>query len=73
METLMGETSIDESRIKDLIKQAMLEVLQERRDLISELFAEAIEDLGLTQAIREGESTESVSRDEVIKALEGTA
>ncbi len=69
----MGETSIDESRIKDLIKQAMLEVLQERRDLISELFAEAIEDLGLTQAIREGESTESVSRDEVIKALEGTA
>ena len=69
----MGETSIDESRIKDLIKQAVLEVLQERRDLISELFSEAIEDLGLTQAIREGESTESVSRDEVIKALEGTA
>ena len=68
----MGEASIDESRFKDLIKQALLEVLQERRDLISELLAEAIEDLGLTQAIREGESTDSVSRDAVIRALEGT-
>ncbi len=69
----MTEISLDEGRIKELIKQAMLEVLKERRDLIYDVFAEVIEDLVLSNAIKEGESTESVTREEVFQALEGVS
>ena len=69
----MTEISLDEGRIKELMKQAVLEVLKERRDLIYDVFAEVIEDLALANAIKEGESTESVTREEVFKTLEGVS
>ena len=69
----MTEISLDEGRIKELMKQAVLEVLKERRDLIYDVFAEVIEDLALVNAIKEGESTESVTREEVFKTLEGVS
>ena len=69
----MTEISLDEGRLKELMKQAMLEVLKERRDLIYDVFAEVIEDLALANAIKEGESTESVTREEVFKTLEGVS
>jgi hypothetical protein len=67
----MVKPSLDEERIKELFKQALLEVLHERRDLIYDVFAEVIEDIALAKAINEGESTEPVSREEVFQALEG--
>lgn len=61
----------DDTRIKDLFKQAMLELLTERRDDFYELFSEALEDLLMVSAIREGENSETVSKTEVLRALEG--
>jgi len=69
----MTEISLDEGRIKELMKQAMLELLKERRDLIYDVFTEVIEDLSLGNAIKEGESTESVTREEVFQTLEGVS
>jgi len=69
----MTEISLDEGRIKELMKQAMLELLKERRDLIYDVFAEVIEDLALGNAIKEGESAESVTREEVFHTLEGVS
>jgi hypothetical protein len=57
--------------IKELFKQALLELLEERQDVLYDLFAEVIEDVALANAIREGESTEAVSKAEVMQALEG--
>jgi hypothetical protein len=67
----MPSVTLDERQIKDLFKEAVLELLQERRDLLYDLFAEVIEDLALANAIKEGESTETVSRAEVFRILEG--
>jgi hypothetical protein len=53
--------SVEEQHIKDLLKQAILELLEERQSLFQELITEAIEDLALLNAIREGETTETVS------------
>ena len=69
----MAYTSADEERIKDLLKQAIIELLQEQRDLLYELFAEVFEDFALANAIKEGEATETVSRTEVFQVLEGAA
>ena len=64
-------TATEDTRIKDLFKQAMLELLTERRDEFYELFAEALEDILLIYAIREGENSETVSKKEVLRALGG--
>ena len=62
---------MDEVHIKKLFKQAMIEVIQEQKELFSDLFADAIEDLAMVNAIKEGEETESVGREEVFQILEG--
>lgn len=67
----MASVTLDEGELKALIKQAFLELLEERPDLVAGVVAEAVEDMGLLKAIQEGEETEEVSRDEVMKALEG--
>ena len=66
-----GVNHVDEHRIKEIFKQAILELLQDRKDLLYDLFAEVLEDFALVNAIKEGESTESVKREEVFKILEG--
>lgn len=51
--------------------KALLELLQERRELLYDLLVEALEDFALVNAIKEGEATEAVSRDEVFQTLGG--
>lgn len=68
----MVYTTLDETQIKDLFKQALEEVLQERKDLLYELVEEIIEDIGLLRAIKEGEETKRVRREEVFQLLEGS-
>jgi hypothetical protein len=65
----MSNTPIAEEQIKELFKQAIFEVLQERKDWFYDLFAEVIEDFALGRAIREGETEETVSREEVFRTL----
>ena len=66
------ETSIDEGKLKDLFKAAVIEALEERRDLVKDIVEEAMEDIALARAIEEGVSGESVSRDEVFALLESS-
>jgi len=66
----MAYTTLDETQIKDLFKQAFEELLQERKDLLHELVAEIIEDFALLRAIKEGEDTPTVGREEVFQVLE---
>jgi hypothetical protein len=68
----MSSISVEEMHLKDLLKEAILELMQERRDELEEIFAEVIEDLALARAIEEGESTETVTKAEVLQALETT-
>ena len=65
--------SQDEQKTKELFKQAMLELLEERKEIFYELFADVIEDTILVHAIRKGESTEAVCRSEIVHILEGAS
>jgi hypothetical protein len=67
----MSSLSVDEGKLKDLLKTAIMEVLEERKDLVRELLEEALEDIVLVRAIEAGEQTGTASRDEVFKVLEG--
>ena len=60
----------DKNQLKEVFKQAFAELLQERRDLLYDVFTEVLEDITLANAIKEGEETEIVSREQVFKILE---
>lgn len=66
----MAQASIEEGRLKELLKAAIVEVFEERRELLLDVFEEALEDVALVHAIEEGERGSFVSRDEVFKLLE---
>ena len=59
----------DEYMLKALVKEAVIEALEERKDDFREIVLEAIEDIALSRAIEEGENTPTVSRDEVFGML----
>jgi hypothetical protein len=63
-------TSIDEAKLKDMLKSAVAEVFEERRDFVKEIVEEAMEDIALMRAIDEGVRTETVPRSEVFGILE---
>ncbi|HEX8000671.1 MAG TPA: hypothetical protein VF528_19985 [Pyrinomonadaceae bacterium] len=67
----MTTPTLDEAKLKDLFKSALIEVLEERRDLIRDVLEEAIEDIALAHAIEEGAGGKRVSRQDVFKVLEG--
>jgi hypothetical protein len=68
----VSTTLIDEAKLKDLLKSAIVEILEERKDLVREVLEEVLEDIALARAIEEGEQTEVVTRDEVFNALESS-
>ena len=65
------ETPVDEGRLKELLKAAIVEVLEERRDLLRDIVDEAIEDAALARAIEEGETTPAIERHDVFELFEG--
>jgi hypothetical protein len=65
MENLMAASV----KIKEVFKQAIIEVMEEKKDLIQDLIIEAMEDLGMIRAIQQGEDTETIDRDEVFHIL----
>ena len=65
----MSEITLDETKLKELLKAAIFELLKEQKEVFSEIVTEALEDIGMENAIKEGENTETVSRDRIFKIL----
>ncbi len=67
----MSKGPVDDAKLKDLFKAALVEVLEERRDLFRDLLEEALEDIGMRHAIEEGLRGRNVSRGDVFSILKG--
>ena len=63
--------TFDEEKLRDLLKSALVEALEENRDLVQDIVEEATEDFALARAIEQGLGSESISRDEVFAILDG--
>jgi hypothetical protein len=48
----MAEITIDDLKLKQLLKTAIVELLQERKEIIYDLLTEIIEDIALEKAIQ---------------------
>ena len=65
METL----GISKTELKKLMKEAVISVLTERKDLLENAVSGAILDMKLGMAIEEGDTGEYVSESEVLSKL----
>ena len=66
----MTQPSLNEDRLKEVMKAAILEIFQERRELFQELIIEALEDLAMIKAIDEGKDSAPISRETIFAILE---
>lgn len=66
-------TAVEERRIKSLLKTAVVEVLEERHDLLREALKESLEDMAMFRAIQAGEKSRLVSRKKIFDRLQRAA
>ena len=62
----------EDQKFKELVKAALIDVLEERRDLVKDILVEAIEDMALSRAIGQGLSSDPIPRNEILELLEKT-
>ncbi len=66
----MATIAISDDKLKELLKAAVIEVLEERQDLICDAVVEVMEDIGMARAIEEGLKSGTVSKEKVFKLLD---
>ncbi|CAK8710819.1 MAG: hypothetical protein D3919_15860 [Candidatus Electrothrix sp. AW5] len=64
------ELSISDEKTKELLTEVMIELLKSKRDLIYDILLEALEEVGMANAIAEGRTNDFVSEDEVLSILD---
>jgi len=67
----METITVSADELKKLMREAFVDVLTERKDLIEGAVIEAIQDIGLAMAMEEGRTGEYVDADEFELKLEG--
>jgi hypothetical protein len=65
----MSETILNTSELKELLKTTLIEILQEQKEVFTDIIVEAMEDIASAKAIEEGENTENASREDIFKLL----
>jgi hypothetical protein len=66
-------TVLEQRRIKSLLKDAVVEVLEERHDLLRDALQESLEDMTMLRAIQAGEKSPLTSRKKIFQRLSGRA
>jgi hypothetical protein len=59
-----------QDELKQVVKEAIKELITENRESLKDLLVEALDDLALLERMEEGRETELVSRDEITELLE---
>jgi hypothetical protein len=65
----MSEITLNTEQLKEILKSAIVELLRENREEVSDLLVEIIEDVAIERAIAEGEKTELISRESIFQLL----
>lgn len=66
---IMGMPEISKTELKELMKEVIMSVLIERKDLLEDAVSEAILDMKLALAIEEGDTGEYVSEKRILSQL----
>lgn len=66
------EALVDDVKLKNLMKQAIIEVIEEKKEAVHDILVEAMEDVAMIRAIRDGEDSGLAGRDEIFGILAGS-
>lgn len=64
------QLTLDDAKTKELLTEVLVELIQQNRSLFHELILDALEEVGLANAIFEGEDSEFVEEDKIRTLLE---
>lgn len=64
--------TIDEDKAKELLKEIVLELMDSQREVFYEIVLEALEEVGLANATREGRKNDFVSEEAIFSILDDT-
>lgn len=65
------ELSISDEKTKELLTEVIVELLKTKREVLYDVVLEALEEVGLANAISEGRKNDFVSEDEIFSLLDG--
>ena len=63
--------SINDDKTKEILTEIMIDILKNRKDLFYDLILEAIEEIGLANAIQEGRQDEFIEEETIFSLLNG--
>jgi len=66
----MSEMTLNQEQLKEILKTAIVELIRDNHEEISEFLAEIIEDMAMERAIAEGKTTSLISREAIFQLLE---
>lgn len=64
------QLTLDDEKTKALLTEVLVELLQQRRDVFYDIILEALEEVGLANAILEGEETDFVDEADIQAILQ---
>ena len=64
------ELTISDEKTKELLTEVVIEMIKQKREIFYEIIVEAMEEVGLANAIIEGRKNEFVSEENISKILE---
>jgi len=65
------ELTINDDHTKALLTEVMVELIQTKREVFYEIILEALEEVGLANAIIEGRKNDFVSEEQIFSILDG--
>ncbi|MEI6746055.1 MAG: hypothetical protein WCL34_08845 [Methylococcaceae bacterium] len=63
--------SLSDVRTKELLTEVMVDLIKNKREVLHEIMLEALEEVGLANAIIDGRENNFVSEDEIFSILNG--
>lgn len=67
------ELTISDEKTKELLTEVIIDLLKTKRDVVYDVLLEALEEVGLANAIAAGRADDFVSEDEIFSVLDGTS
>lgn len=65
------ELVISDEKTKELLTEVIIKMIKEKRELFYEIILEAMEEVALANAIKQGRKNKFVSEDRILAILEG--
>lgn len=65
------ESIINDEKMKELLTQVIVELLQSKREVFYNIVLDALEEVGLANAITEGRNNDFVSEETIFSILDG--